>query len=223
MKYIRLICIICVALISVEGFAQGKINRPQKSPTTSKQSHTTGTINGHEWVDLGLPSRVKWATCNVGASSPSDYGNYYAWGETVTKSEYTEENSKTYGNENIGIISGNPRYDAARANWGGTWRLPSVPEMKELIDKCTWTWTSQNGNKGYKVVGPNGKYIFLPAAGYRDELLSKADGNLGCYWSFAPYPGAGFGFACTLHFHDMQYNVGIDPRVYGESVRPVTK
>ena len=76
-----------------------------------------GKINGHECVDLGLS--VKWATCNVGASSPTEYGNYYAWGETVTKSEYTKKNCKTYG-ISMGDISGNSSYDAARANWGGS-------------------------------------------------------------------------------------------------------
>uniref|UniRef100_UPI0025B2398C PEGA domain-containing protein n=2 Tax=uncultured Muribaculum sp. TaxID=1918613 RepID=UPI0025B2398C len=89
-------------------------------------STTGNTINGHEYVDLGLS--VKWAACNVGASSPEDYGNYYAWGETATKAEYTESNSKTYG-KTMGDISGNPQYDAARANWGGTWRLPTKAEF----------------------------------------------------------------------------------------------
>ena len=78
--------------------------------------------NGHEYVDLGLS--VKWATCNVGASSPEDTGYDFAWGETKPKATYTESNSVTYGNSSIGNIAGDARYDAARANWGGSWRLP---------------------------------------------------------------------------------------------------
>ena len=92
--------------------AAAKEEAARKAAEEARSS--TGTINGHQWVDLGLS--VKWATCNVGASSPSDYGNYYAWGETRTKSEYTVDNSFTYG-INIGDISGDSRYDVARANW----------------------------------------------------------------------------------------------------------
>ena len=145
---------------------------------------TTGTINGHQWVDLGLS--VKWATCNVGASSPSDYGNYYAWGETRTKSEYTVDNSSTYG-KSMGDISGDIRYDAARANWGGTWRLPTETEMQELVDKCTWTWTSQGGHNGYRVTGPSGSSIFLPAAAWRHQSVLYYPGVYGRYWTSTPY------------------------------------
>ena len=176
---------------------------------------TTGFINGHQWVDLGLS--VKWATCNVGASSPSDYGSYYAWGETRTKSEYTKDNCSTYG-INIGDISGDSRYDAARANWGGTWRLPTEAEMQELIDKCTWTWTSQGGHNGYRVAGPNGKSIFLPAAGYRlgSSLFSAAD--RGTYWCSYPKgntEGGGFQF-------DTSDKSSLGLRFFGNTVRPVS-
>ena len=96
-------------------------------------SCTTSELNGHEWVDLGLS--VRWATCNVGASVPSGYGDYYAWGEIETKMEYTEENSVTYGVE-LDDISGNPQYDVATANWGEGWRMPTEQELDELTDKC---------------------------------------------------------------------------------------
>ena len=101
------------------------------------------TIAGHEYVDLGLPSGLKWATCNVGATTPEEYGNYYAWGETKPKTEYTEENSATFGVELLDINS-NPTYDVARANWGSTWRMPTMTEMDELIDNCTWKWTTKS-------------------------------------------------------------------------------
>ena len=116
------------------------------------KSFTTDSFIG---VDLGLPSGLKWATCNVGATSPEDYGNYYAWGETTTKESYNESNYTIYGQQ-ISDFSGNATYDAARANWGGPWRMPTQTEMQELIDNCTWTWTSQSGVNGCKVTGPNG-------------------------------------------------------------------
>ena len=110
--------------------------RQEPSEPKPAPKPTTGTERGHEWVDLGLPSGVKWATCNVGASDPWEYGDYFAWGETSPKSEYTKENSKTY-NRNMGDISGNPNYDAARANWGGSWRIPTKKEFHELGTECT--------------------------------------------------------------------------------------
>lgn len=120
-----------------------------------------GTLNGHDYVDLGLPSGLKWATCNVGARSPKEYGDYYAWGETEAKSEYTDATSKT-SDKSIGDFSGNPAYDVARAKWGSSWRMPTIDECKELIDECKWKQVSE---QGYIVTGPNGNSIFLPFGG----------------------------------------------------------
>ncbi len=179
-------------------------------------------INGHEYVDLGLPSGLKWATCNVGANKPEDYGNYYAWGETSTKSSYTSDNSKTYGKQ-MYDIKGNSQHDAARANWGGTWRLPTKAELEELNNKCTWNWTTQNGVKGYKVTGPNGNSIFLPAAGYRYGSSLDDAGVLGYYWSSTPFESYGIYGAFNLHFCSSDHGVhGIDRR-NGRSVRPVSE
>lgn len=137
--------------------------------SVSQDASLQWKYNGHAYVDLGLS--VKWATCNVGASSPEEYGNYYAWGETTTKSSYTEDNSKTDGVSMSSSIAGDASYDAARANWGGTWRLPTASESQELIDNCTWTWTTQGGKNGYKVTSEkNGNSIFLPAAGCRYSM-----------------------------------------------------
>ncbi len=180
----------------------------------------TGTINGHDYVDLGLPSGTKWATCNVGANSPEGYGNYYAWGETTTKSSYDYSNSVTYWQQ-ISDFSGNPTYDAARANWGGTWRMPTKAEMEELINKCNWTWTTQNGENGYKVTGPNGKSIFLPAAsGFRGSLLYDV-GEYGLYWSSTPYESL-TDYACGLDFYSGYHNVYWGNRYDGHTVRPVS-
>ena len=105
------------------------------SSVSGSITSSTGTINGYEYVDLGLS--VKWAICNIGASSPSDYGDYLAWGETETKDEYTNDNSVTYGDSSFGDISGNATYDAATANWGKKWRMPTRSEFEELLDDCT--------------------------------------------------------------------------------------
>lgn len=144
---------------------------------------TTGTINGHEWVDLGLS--VKWAACNVGASTYLDYGNYYAWGEVSTKSKYLISNSTTLG-ETFGDITGDSQHDAARANWGGTWRLPTKKEMEELKQDCRWVWISVDGRYGYKVIGPNGNTIFIPANGSRDKSSLQHAGENAYYWSSTP-------------------------------------
>ena len=142
----------------------------------------TGTINGHDFVDLGLS--VKWATKNVGAKELSDYGDYFAWGEINPKHEYTVENSLTHDKE-MGNICGNLHYDAARYHWGDSWRLPNEDEVKELWEKCIWEWTAVNGHSGAKVTGPNGNSIFLPAAGTRykhnDVDLSEDIGEEGYY------------------------------------------
>lgn len=162
---------------------------------------------------------MKWATCNVGASSPTESGDYFAWGETKPKSTYTEENSVTY-NHPIRDISGYPTYDAARANWGGTWRMPTKEEMHELIDKCNWKWTTQSGIAGSLFTGPNGNQIFLPAAGYRDGSSLGTDGSLGDYWSSTPYD---WQYAYELLFDGSNRYVSFGYRYYGKSVRAVSK
>ena len=158
--------------------ANNSANRPSQG---IKPSATSGTVNGHEWVDLGLPSGTKWATCNLGASTSSGYGSYYAWGEIATKSSYS--NCKTYG-KNMPDIAGDSRYDAASANWGANWKMPTKAQIDELLDNryCVWEWTKVNGTNGYKVTSKeNGSSIFLPAAGYRDNTLLWSQTKV--YWS----------------------------------------
>ena len=137
--------------------------------------------NGYEYVELGLPSGIKWATCNIGATKPEEYGGYYAWGETEEKSYYDWDTYKwcngTYNSltkyctdsgsgrvDNKTVLD--PEDDVAHIKWGGSWRMPTRDEIKELNDNCTWQWTTLNGVNGYRVTGPNGNSIFLPAAGY---------------------------------------------------------
>ena len=177
----------------------------------------TGTHSGHEWVDLGLS--VKWATCNVGASVPGAYGNYYVWGETKTKSSYDSDNCASYG-KSWGDIGGNSSRDAARANWGGNWRLPTKSELEELKNNCTWTWTTQNGHNGYKVTGPSGQSIFLPAAGSRLGDTLYSEGGYGNYWGSPPNESDDYG-TYTLCFDEGYQDVYWYDRGFGLSVRPV--
>lgn len=182
-------------------------------------AQSTGTENGHEWVDLGLPSGLKWATCNVGAKTPEQCGNYYPWGETKTKEEYTQENSVTYEKQ-MDDISGNAQYDAATANWGGDWRMPTRDEMYELSNNCTWEWIKQNGVKGYKVTGPNGNSIFLPAVGcYRGTTFTSSGCGYSYYWSSSP--DIFTSLARHLSFDSGSHSTNSINRSYGHSVRPV--
>ena len=171
-------------------------------------------VNGHEWVDLALPSGLKWATCNVGAKTPEASGNYYAWGETQPKDEYNS--SLTYGND----ISGNVQYDVAAANWGEGWRMPTKEEMQELIDCCTWEWTKQNKIKGYNVTGPNGNSIFLPTTGDKSgSTFNSGTCGSSYYWSSTPYSSSR---AYYLYFNSSSHGVSFyDDRYYGRTVRPV--
>ena len=197
--------------------SQGTSYGTQYSFTTQA---TTGSINGHDWVDLGLPSGLKWATCNIGATRPELYGNYYAWGEITTKTEYTAENSLTY-NQPFYDISGDATYDAARANWGSTWRMPTKVELEELVNNCTFTWTTQSGVYGMIVTGPNGNSIFLPAAGgYRGSSLYFTD-LFGYYFSSTPYEGYRLD-AYYLYLARDVSNVSHNCRYEGYTIRPVS-
>ena len=176
---------------------------------------STGTVNGHDWVDLGLPSGTRWATCNVGASSPTAYGNYYAWGETTTKSSYTEDNYTYTGNPTTLPSSA----DAATANWGSGWRMPTYDEMNELKNNCTVTWTTQSGVNGSLFTGPNGNSIFLPAAGSRNDTSLGGAGSNGYYRSSSLTSNASN--AWFLYFRSGNCGVSSSGRYYGLSVRAV--
>jgi uncharacterized protein (TIGR02145 family) len=177
-------------------------------------------------IDLGLPSGTKWACCNVGASKPEDYGNYYAWGETQTKDEYNrityihyDGSSSTF--QDIGSDIAGTQYDAATSNWGASWRLPSRQQCKELIDNCTSEQTTQNGIDGRTFTGPNGGTIFLPAGGHRWNNGVNDARSYGYYWSSTLYESF-INYAWYLVF-----NTGgvltdrYDSRADGFSVRPV--
>lgn len=158
-------------------------------------AQSSKNANGHAYVDLGLPSGLKWATCNVGATTPEGYGDFFAWGETEKKGRFEWDNYvfRSSGNSmnnvtfsKYGRTDGNytldPSDDAAHVNWGGEWRMPTKDEWEELCDNCTFTWTTQNEISGYRVTGPNGSSIFLPAAG--NVIFNYHDGEAsdGFYW-----------------------------------------
>ena len=216
--------------------ANDPVAQPSKQMSQQASSSKTSTHNGHEYVDLGLS--VMWATCNVGASSPSAYGNYYAWGETTTKSDYSWETLR-YCNDKRGVSFSKyvtqskygtvdnkkvlePSDDAARQNWGGSWRIPTDAEWTELRTKCSWTWTRQGGHDGYNVTSKsNGNAIFLPAAGHRNEMRLDAASD-GFYWSSsldadAPNSAWDAGFGSLGLFRFGSY------RSCGQSIRPVCR
>ena len=203
------------------------------SITFSKVENSDPETGNHEYVDLGLS--VKWATCNVGATKPEESGNYFAWGETEPKSTYNWSNYKYCNGSSTsltkycthpfdGTVDNKTQLelsdDAARANWGGSWRMPTRAELEELREQCTWTWTVL----GYKVTskksGYTNKSIFLPAAGYRDDSSRNNAGRDGYYWSSSINT---YGPSDAYHLYFNSYNVGSyhDDRYYGQSVRPV--
>ena len=189
-----------------------------------------------EAVDLGLS--VKWASCNVGASSPEGYGGYYAWGETEEKSDYDWDTYKYYLGDldgdgipydfdeyaNIGSNISGTQYDVAHVKWGGSWRMPTLGEISELVNKCSWKWTSLNGVNGQLVTGPNGNSIFLPAAGHRYGSDFYSRGSYGYYWSAALRREDGSNNAYYLDFGcgDSYWNDNCY-RDFGHTVRPVTE
>ena len=217
-----------------------------------EESKGTGTANGHEWVDLGLSSGTLWATMNVGADSPEDYGDYFAWGETTTKSEYNWStykwmtdgmsswqgvNKYTYPDgqtdavwyDEYGNFIGDNKTvleladDAANVNWGGDWRMPTKEDQDELRTQCTWTWEQKNGVNGYTVIGPNGNSIFLPAAGCRDDSDLDYASSYGGYWSSSLRADYSY-LACSLRFFSSYVDWYYDVgRSYGRSVRPVLR
>ena len=202
----------------------------QTKAEDSPQQSISGTISGYDYVDLGLS--VKWATKNVGASSPSDYGDYFAWGETETKKRYDwsncfdclDDKGRSWGTYKIDgktSISPTSGHDTARENWGSTWRMPTEAEFEELCNKCEWTWTSQGDHKGYKVTGPNGNRIFLPAAGWRRGTDGYGEGESGLYWSSMLHSSYSHG-ALNLDFNSSGHDTNYGSRKRGRSVRPVT-
>ena len=204
-----------------------------------RQPSLTGFSQGHEYVDLGLPSGTLWATCNVGASRPEDYGNYYAWGETSTKSTYDWNtyryangdfdkltkycNKSNYGDngftDNLTELQSGD--DPAAANWGNGWQTPSMDQCVELLNYTDFEWTTQNGVNGWQFTSRmNGQTLFLPAAGRCDSAFYDV-GSSGWYWSRSLLTDTPDG-AWYFVFDSDDWFVGNDrTRINNFSVRPV--
>ena len=195
-----------------------------------------GTYNGHNYVDLGLPSGTLWATCNVGAENPEDFGDYFAWGETQVKynydwityrygslnhlTKYCSSPSYGYNDFTDNLTTLQPKDDAAKANWGRGWRMPTDSDWLELYQNTTNTWTTQNGVKGCLFTATNGASIFLPATGYRQNRNLYAAGGYGCYWSRSLDSDLPSG-AWYFHFSMNGCTITNDIRSKGISVRPI--
>ena len=230
-----------------DGSGTSYTNKQSITPTENltlyaqwEESKDTGTANGHDWVDLGLPSGTKWATTNVGASTPEGYGNYYAWGETTTKSSYnwstykwcngsSSSMTKYCTSSSYGTVDNKTTLDlsddAAYVNWGTSWRMPTKAEQDELRNTSytTWTWTTQNGVNGYKVTSKtNGNSIFLPAAGCRNDSSLYSAGSNGNYWS-SSLDTSNSSSAYGLYFSSSNVDWDGSSRNCGLSVRAVLR
>jgi hypothetical protein len=235
----KLFSLIVMAVLTMSVMAQTKRFYEWKDGVYTERSISeidSITFSLPPEVDLGLPSGTLWANRNVGADNPEDYGDYFAWGETATKSTYSWNNYKwcngtsdsqtkyctkdSYGTVDD-LTTLESEDDAATANWGKQWRMPTYEEMNELRTECTWTWTTQNSVNGYKVTGPNGNSIFLPAAGYRNDSDLYSVGSSGYYWLRSlnqSYPNSAY----YLYFYSEFYGTRSDSyRSYGHPVRAV--
>ena len=177
-------------------------------------------------IDMGAAG--KWACCNVGASSPTDYGGYYAWGETEEKSyydwdtyKYCHESGDNFWYNDLGDISGKAQYDVAAAKWGGAWKMPTLDRIQLLLN-CANEWTTINGVNGLLFTASNGNHLFLPAAGGRDASGLSYASKVGYYWSSSPhasYSGRAYALVVCKSGADWSNSVCY----HGLSVRPVAE
>lgn len=216
--------------------------KPEEAPNNgggnSGGNNGNGTINDYEYVDLSLPSGTLWATCNIGANTPEDYGDYFAWGETTPKTTYNWSTYKycnggshqltmycydaSFGyhgfTDNLTVLQ--PSDDAATANWGNGWCMPTTDQWKELRDNTSYVWTTQNGVNGYLFEALNGVSLFLPAAGYRDDNELLGYRGYGYYW-LNSLGDDDPDLAWYFNFHSDVIYKNYDSRSLGLSIRPV--
>lgn len=208
------------ARVLIMHYNQSHLNKEKTTSSNTENCHcisaTTNTlVNGHQFVDLGLS--VKWATHNIGAFTPEDIGDYFAWGEIEKKKNYTIENSLTHSVK-WGNIDGTGN-DVAHVKWGKNWRMPTIKEMGELIDNCIWKWVSNEKVNGYLIIGPNGNSIFLPATGATKYNEIYNVGNTGGYWSAT---SDGNVMSSCIYFSRKEYHISNGYyRHIGYTIRPV--
>jgi hypothetical protein len=220
-------------------YPEGHAAQVERNTIKSFQPVEVMMPDEHEYVDLGLPSGLLWATCNVGANAPEEYGDYFAWGETQPKdyyhwntyqycmgtsqtmTKYCSNASNGYNGFTDNLTTLLPEDDAATVNWGNGWRMPTKEEFQELLDNTTVTWTQQNGVNGRLFTASNGSSLFLPAAGGRyNSDLHDAD-SYGNYWSSSLSTEVSYQAG---HFRFVSNNYLLDDhrhRLRGFTVRPV--
>lgn len=207
-----------------QGPSQSKSNQAHKIQTIDvviPYGPTSGEIGGHKWVDMGLPSGTRWATCNVDAISPEQPGKHYSWGEITTKTSYTEANTKYY-KKDIEDFSGDKASDVAAAKWGAGWRMPTIEEFKELDHYCSWDYVQKNGRWGVEFTShKTNNTIFLPATGAKDGTSINEPNGCGMYWTSTPHKDNWNNGAHEYHFGAALGEMGIAERYYGYAVRPV--
>ena len=236
-----------VATFSVAGYSQtyhydvdgdGAVTA---ADVTAVYNYLMGLVpsDGHEYVNLGLPSGTLWATTNIGATNPEDYGVYFAWGETELKNDYTWDNymwcngywdkltkycnQSSYGYNGFtdDLAELVPEDDAAYVNWGPNWRMPSKDQIIELVENCTWEWTTMNGVNGRLFTSNfNGAQLFLPAAGYIWSNVLKDGGTKGYYWGRSLNVGRP-DYGSSIYLSESNVTEWGYGRAYGYPIRPV--
>ena len=236
LPYILLIVSVCIAACEddgINGIGNSEINKD--SDFWNVPYDTSGVAGGHSYVDIGVS--VLWATCNIDATHPLMPGSYFAWGETSPKESYTWDNytyckgknlltkynfKRESGNDEMvdSLYTLEAADDAAVQNWGGGWRMPTVKEIDELRNQCEWEWVNDESANYYKVTGPNGKSIMLPACGYINDRKRVMYMENGCVWSSSistSVPTHGY----ELTQYATGFWIGSADRFYGEPIRPV--
>ena len=241
MKMMGMVALMVTMVFALSAFTKESNNTSIRKTAAEKPKtpQTQNTANGHEYVDLGLPSGTLWATCNVGATKPEEYGLYFAWGETkgypgiLGKDKFLEKNYKFGEWDRLTKYTFKDKKkeldledDAAYTNWGSDWQMPSAEQIEELLRGCTWTWTTYKGVMGHLGKGKNGKSIFFPAAGWFGQACgSVAAGVFGGYWSRSLFTDD------RANFLEISNSYGMKPsamssnnnRCNGLSVRPVRR
>ncbi len=225
--------LLCGAIvIGLNSCKEDEFKAPGGGPNNNNNTPQEDT---KEAVDLALS--VRWATCNIGAAKPEEYGKYFAWGETRNKDtfnwlfvgDYRWGVGKPAEQPNFGMTKYNKSDnktvleaadDAATAKWGEEWRMPTAAEQQELLDKCIWTWTTRNGVNGYEVKGRNGNAIFLPAAGYCNFSDVGEVGEYGYYWSASRHQNIPM-HASHLLISTKRRSMNTCDRYIGLTIRPV--
>lgn len=237
MKKILFLVLLLALLVAAPAEMAAQRHAKTSKNRKAKTEKTSPKPAANKYIDLGLPSGTLWATMNVGASKPEDYGDYFAWGETKPKQNYGwstykwcngiyDKQIKYCTKSDYGRVDDKTELDladdAAYVNWGPQWRMPSKAQQDELLSECKWQWTTRNGVNGYLVTSKrNSASLFLPAAGYRSEAKLIGAGEDGSYWSRTlrvESPGNAYGLYFSLDFVGWRSHYR---RFYGQSVRAV--